>query len=281
MQELSDKFKEIYRQIERFCFDREDPVRAIRNMRDFYEGYDAFGLEEEEIKILRDRIFDQYELTVREIVDFGLFLLKTGKFEFGSLAISMIKKHRPRLDPYAREKIKEWLDNGVENWAHADALGIKILPVLFELELVDLSSFASWRDSRSKWTRRAAVVSLIWLRKALPAEDILRFIEPLLADNEKVVQQALGWLFKELWNRATEITEEYLETHKESIDRYTLKQVISLMPHSKAKQFLPPKKVGPKPQSGARNKKFVPNRPRPPRALAGKPKPYKPNGNRD
>lgn len=263
MQDTTDKFKEIYRQIEKFCFDREDPVRAIRDMRDFTEGYDAFGIEEEDIKILRDRILESYNLSPREIADFGLTLLKTGKYEFGSLAIMLIRKHRPRLDPYIREKIKEWLDTGVENWAHADMLGIKILPVLFELELIDITSYASWRDSRSKWTRRAAVVSLIWLRKALPAEDILRFVEPLLADKERVVQQALGWLFKDLWNRSTEATEAFMESRKNSIDPYIMKQVVALMPLSKAKLFLPAKNPGQNRQSKPQNKNFNPNKQRP------------------
>jgi 3-methyladenine DNA glycosylase AlkD len=276
MKDLHDKFKELYKQIEKFCFDREDPVRAIRNLNDFSEGYDAFGLEDEDIKILRDRILDTYDFSPRDYADFGLYLLKTGKYEFGTLAIMLVKKHRPRLDPYIREKIKEWLDTGVENWAHADMLGIKILPVLFELELVDLSSFSSWRDSRSKWTRRAAVVSLIWLKKALPAQEILPFVEPLLRDKERVVQQALGWLFKDLWNRATEATEEFLEAHKDSMDALVLKQATSQMPLNKAKKFMPAKHSSPNPQANPRNKKYNPNKQRPRRPNTGRQRDNKP-----
>ncbi len=270
MEKLNDKFKEIYRKIEQFCFDREDPIKAIRNMRNFSEGYDAFGIDDDDLKILRDRILEEYDLSPREIADFGLYLLQTGKYEFGSLAIMLIKKHRPRLDPYVREKIKEWLDTGVENWAHADMLGIKILPVLFELELVDLSSYASWRDSRSKWTRRAAVVSLIWLKKALPAEDILRFIEPLQTDRQRDVQQALGWLLKDMWNRATDVVEEYLENNKNNLDRYVLKHAVSQMPLSKAKQFMPPQARNAKAQKSPRNRKFNNDKAHPRKAQGGR-----------
>ncbi len=265
MQELNDRFKKIYKLVEKFCFDREDPVKAIRNMRDFKEGYDAFGIDEEEIKVLRDRIMDEYELSPREIADFGLILLKTGKYEFGTLAILLLKKHRPRLDPYVREKVKEWLDTAVENWAHADLLGIKILPVFFELELTDLQAFASWRDSPSKWTRRAAITSLIWLRKALPADDILRFLEPVLLEKDRVAQQAISWLLKDLWNKGAEVVEEFLETHKNNMDRNILKQVSSAMPLAKAKKFLPAKSFAPKNQNGPRNKRFHKTRKYPPK----------------
>ncbi len=256
--EMNKKFKTIYAEIEKFCFDREDPVLAIRNMRDFTEGYDAFGIEEEELKVLRDRILEQYELTPREIAELGLILLKTGKYEFGTLAILLIKKHRPRMDAHVRERIKEWLDTAVENWAHADFIGSKILPIFFELELIDLESYVSWRDSRSKYTRRAVVISLMWQRRALDAEAMLAFLTPLVRDQEKVVQQALGWFLSDLWEKAPIPVEAFLEEQREALDSYVLKQATAQMPLSKAKLYRPkspkiPHK--PKPKSKPRGKK--------------------------
>ncbi len=235
--DLNKKFKSIYAEIERFCFDREDPDQAIRNMRNFTEGYDAFGIEDEELKVLRDRILANYEITPREISELGLFLLKTGKYEFGTLAIMLIKKHRPRIDAYVRERIKEWLDTAVENWAHADFLGSKILPVFFELQLVDLESFVSWRDSRSKYTRRAVVVSMMWQRRALDADAMLVFLTPLIRDKEKVVQQAFGLFLSDLWEKAALPVEAFLEEHKDSIDNYVMKQATAKMPLIKAKLY--------------------------------------------
>lgn len=252
---MNKKFKSIYAEIERFCFDREDPVLAIRNMRNFTEGYDAFGIEDEELKVLRDRIITEYEITPREIAELGLILLKTGKYEFGSLAIMLIKKHRPRMDAYIRERIKEWLDTAVENWAHADLLGSKILPVFFELELCDLQSFASWRDSRSKYTRRAVIISLMWQRRALDAEAMLHFLTPLIRDREKVVQQALGWFLSDLWDKAPIPVEAFLQEHRETLDSSTLKQATSRMPLSKAKLYRPKlKKNAHKPKAKAKPK---------------------------
>ena len=249
MPEMNKRFKSIYAEIERFCFDREDPVLALRNMRNFTEGYDAFGIEDEELKVLRDRIMDEYEITPREIAELGLILLKTGKYEFGTLAILLIKKHRPRMDAYVRERIKEWLDTAVENWAHADFIGSKILPIFFELELIDLESYTSWRDSRSKYTRRAVVTSLMWQKRALDADAMLAFLTPLIRDQEKVVQQVLGWFLSDLWEKAPIPVEAFLEEQKEALDSSVLKQATEKMPLSKAKLFRPkPQKTSPKPK---------------------------------
>ena len=237
MQEINDRFKTIYKVIEKFCFDREDPVKAINNLRFFPEGYDAFGIDDEEIKVLRDRILEDFELSVDEIADLGRILFRTGKYEFGTLAILLIKKHRPRLTNYAYAAVKDWLDHGVENWAHADLLAFKILPVFFELELCDIQSFAAWRDSSSKWTRRAAVMCLNSIKKALDTDVLLDFVLPLLQDKEKVVQQGIGIFLGELWNKANLPVEEFLSAHKDIMDPLVLKNACSRMPVSKARLY--------------------------------------------
>lgn len=239
MKKMNKKLETIYKQIGNFCFDREDPIRAIRNMRNFSEGYDAFGIEDEELKVLRDRILEDYELSPREIADLGVHLFKTGKYEFGTIAIMLLKKHRPQMDAYVRERVKEWLDFGVENWVHADLLGSKILPVFFELELVDLQSFVSWRDSQSKWTRRAALSALMFQKQALDPEEIMNFIQPLISDRERVVQQAMGTLLRDLWSKAPKPVEAFLLENQDSLDTYVLKSATMDMPKAKAKSFFP------------------------------------------
>lgn len=239
MQAKNDKYEAILKCALKFCFDREDPVRAIRNMRNFNEGYDAFGIEDEEIKVLRDRILDEFDLEVDELADLGSALLKTGKYELGTLAIMMLKKNRPRLTAHIRDQVKYWLDELVENWAHADFLAIKILPVLFELDLMDLEVWKQWRDSESKWTRRASFVTFVWLRKAEKAENILEFIKPCLNENDRNAQMGLSWLITDLWHKSSEQVEEYLLEHKKDINPYILKAVSDKMPHAKAKAFRP------------------------------------------
>lgn len=249
MQNMNDKFKAIYKVVEKFCFDREDPEKVISNLRFFPEGYDAFGIEDEELKVLRDRILSEYPLEIAEIADLGTILLQTGKYEYGTLAIMLLKKHRPRLDAYVFTVVKGWLDKSIENWAHADLLAFKILPVFFELELCNLESFVSWRDSPGKWTRRAAVMCLNSLKTALDAQELLDFVLPRLSDKEKVVQQAIGIFLSELWNKAHPPVEDFLAEYKDKMDALALKNATTGMPIAKSKLYhpeVPHRKAAPK-----------------------------------
>lgn len=239
MQAKNEKHETILKYALKFCFDREDPVRAVRNMRNFNEGYDAFGIEDEEIKVLRDRILEEFDLKVEELADLGTVLLKTGKYELGTLAIMMLKKNRPRLTEDIRDQVKYWLDELIENWAHADFLAIKILPVFFELGLVDMETWRQWRDSESKWTRRASFVTFVWLRKAEKAENILEFITPCLNEYDRNAQMGLSWLITDLWHKSSEQVEAYLLEHKKDINPYILKAVSDKMPYATAKVFRP------------------------------------------
>jgi 3-methyladenine DNA glycosylase AlkD len=167
----------------------------------------------------------------------------------------LIKKHRPRMDSYVMEAVKQWLDTGVENWAHADLLAIKIIPVFFELELCTLESFTQWRDSSSKWTRRAAVMCLNSMKKALDAQELLDFVAPLLPDREKVVQQAIGLFLCELWHKAHLPVEDFLLANKDKMDLLALKNATSRMPLAKARLYRK-ERPHPKPQHPKRNPKY-------------------------
>ena len=256
MHENNVRFKEIIRIVEKFCFDREDPVRAISEMRFFPEGYDAFGIEDEELKVLRDRILAEFDPSPPEIADLGKILFAMGKYEYGSLAIMLIKKHRPRVDRYVFEGVIQWFEKGVENWAHADILAIKILPVFYELEIADLKDFEELRASKSRWLRRAAAVSMNYFRRALEAEVILGFLKPLLPDTQKVVQHGVGNALNELWHKNHEPVEAFLNENKAEIQFLTLRNACTGMPHAKSRAL---KKENPNYRQKTYKKKPRPN----------------------
>ena len=138
MEDKSILYKEIFTYCEKYFFDHENPVLAIKNAKFYKEGYDAYGLEDIELKELKYEILDRYELTPTELAELGSLFMRTGKFEFATLAISLLKKHRPRLTREVYEIVKTWFDQWVENWFHADMLCTKITPVFLELKLATL-----------------------------------------------------------------------------------------------------------------------------------------------
>ena len=233
-----NRYKEIYKYCEHYFFEYENPDLAIRNARYFTEGYDAYGLDEEQLRTLKYNVLDKFEPTIIEIGELGAPFFRTGKYEFGSLAILLLKKFRPRFCPELFPLIKEWLDNGVENWAHTDVISTKLTPVFLELKLVELDAFADWRLSSSKWTRRAVPVTMIWLRETADPKELLDFIEPMMQDQEKVVQQGLGWFLRKLWSIHPEEVEEFLERFSQNAPRLIIQYATEKMSKDKKKRFI-------------------------------------------
>lgn len=220
MEDKEIRQREIYRFVEHYFWDHENPLLMIRNSRLYQEGYDAYGLSDEELRQIKYQVLDKFELSPLELAELGTIFIRTGKFEFGSLAILLLKKHRPRLTREIFEIVSTWFDKGVENWSHCDLLATKILPVCLELGIATLEDFESWRTKESKWARRAAILTLIYLiRNGAEPQSLLDFTEPLIKDRERQVQQALGRFLSKLKENHPEIVEEFLHTHKTRIPR--------------------------------------------------------------
>lgn len=149
----------------------------------------------------------------------------------------LLKKHRPRFERCVFEQMKRCLDEVVENWALADLIATKITPVLLELNIVDLEDFEPWRSSKSKWTRRVAAVTLLFLRNHRPVETLLKFIEPMMRDNTRPVQQGVGWFLRELWKIHALEVEDFLFAHKETAPSQIIQYATENMHKDKKKRF--------------------------------------------
>ncbi|MDP2172321.1 MAG: DNA alkylation repair protein [Candidatus Cloacimonadaceae bacterium] len=237
MNEIEPKYKALYDRCEKYCFDHENPALTIKNAAFFKEGYDAYGLEEREIKELRNLILNEIGFHVPELAEFGKVLFSTGKYELGSAAIMILKKHRPRFDRSVYEAVKFYLDNYVENWAHCDLLSAKITPVFLELHLADLEDFKTWRESKSKWTRRCVVSTLHYLKNKEEPQVLLDFIKPMMRDTEKVVQQGIGMLLRELWKLHPLPVEDFLYLQKEEASLHLMQIATEKMSKDKKCRF--------------------------------------------
>lgn len=237
LKNASERHNEIYELCWRYFFEHENPTLAIKNAEQFTDGYDAFGLTDLEVKALRDAILTQYNPTPAEIAELGKIFFATGKYEFGTLAIMLIKKHRPRMDRDVYLGVLEWLDKGVENWAHADLIATKITPVFLELGIASLDDFESWRNSSSKWTRRVAALTMLYLRDKASPERLLEFIEPMMRDNDRNAQQGIGTFLRELWRLHSKEVEEFLYTHRDNAAPLIVQYATDKMHKDKKKRF--------------------------------------------
>ena len=111
------------------------------------------------------------------------------------------RRHLHLLDPAHWRVLKTWI-NRVDNWEHADAL-CALYSIFFERypRLVQ-PTLKEWNQSSNAWERRASIVSMIYYastkRIAPTFRTVISLIEPLIGDQDRYVQKAIGWQLREL-----------------------------------------------------------------------------------
>ena len=88
----------------------------------------------------------------------------------------------------------------------------KIFPSLFIKELKE------WTQSKNRWLRRAAAVSLIVpAKKGYFLKDVVEIADLLLLDEDDLVQKGYGWLLKVTSHLHQKEVFDYVMKHKENI----------------------------------------------------------------
>ena len=151
------RIQSIASEIRAFCAEHANPSVVARYARFFTEGYDAYGvsseLMQEHIKKFREAYED--ELGLDGFLQLGNVLLQSGKYEEASFAICFLFPFHGEYTTKTFERLGEWLENGIRNWGHTDVLCGEVLSKFVQNGIVQLDDFSSWRESPSKWRRRA------------------------------------------------------------------------------------------------------------------------------
>ncbi|MGE5483545.1 MAG: DNA alkylation repair protein [Ignavibacteriales bacterium] len=216
------RLQSIVSEIRDFCRANADESQAAKYSKYFQEGYDGYGVPR---NVWEEHQYDFYkahkdELGLNGFLDLGDLLLQSGKYEEGSIAIVSVARLSRQFTPDAFGRIALWLEGGIRNWAHTDVLSSHVLSVFLQKGIVGLDAMSSWRESPSKWKRRAVPVTMISLLKtAADYGGLLDFIRPLMMDEERAVHQGVGWFLREAWRRQPGPVEAFLHEWKDSAPR--------------------------------------------------------------
>ncbi len=219
---FNEKLKSIASEIRSFCAENANEKLASRYARFFTEGYDAYGLTKEAMEEHSKKFFEAYkeELGLDGFLRLGDILLQSGKYEEASFAILFTIPLHSQYTTETFQKLGQWLETGIRNWAHTDILCSEVLSRFLQRQIVKLDDLSPWRESPSKWKRRAVLVSMLTLLKTEKNHrKLLDFIEPLMMDDDKFVQQGLGWFLREAWKEQPETVEAFLLKWKDSAPR--------------------------------------------------------------
>ncbi len=231
-------YRQILQKADSWLSARANPANVLKYSRYFKDGYNAWGNDVSQINLLADNLLEEYpDLTMFKIIEIALLLFQHGKYEMGSLAIRLIELRLKTADRDSFDGIKSCFDFGVNNWAHADYLCSKVTPHFLKIEIVDLQDYAPWIESDSRWTRRAAPVSLIKSKKDLDVDALLAFVKPLMTDPERVVHQGTGWFLRELWKIHPQKVEDFLYSHRNTAARLIIQYATEKLSKSERLRF--------------------------------------------
>jgi 3-methyladenine DNA glycosylase AlkD len=209
-------------EIRSFCLAHADPKLVAKYSRYFREGYDAYGLSREVYEKQRDIWLKKYgeEVGLAGFLALGDCLIKTGKYEEASYAISFIVPFEKEWTKDTFHHMGRWLEEGVSNWAHSDFLCGDVLKPFLQKEIVKISDMKEWRKSESRWKRRAVPVALLaFVKVPEKIASLLKFIRPMMMDKERVVHQGLGWFLREAWKVNPKAVEPFLMEWKDKSAR--------------------------------------------------------------
>lgn len=92
--------------------------------------------------------------------------------------------------------------------------------------------------SKLLWDRRIAIMATFRFIRAKDYADALALAELLLQDKEDLIHKAVGWMLREIGNRAPAVEREFLKQHHSVMPRTMLRYAIEKFPEKERQRYL-------------------------------------------
>lgn len=230
------------KEIRNFCETNSDPTIIKKYQKYFKEGYDGFGIDDKVFKCQIETWIKQWEdeMTIDSYLTLGDELMKNGRFEEKHIAISFLKSRRKDFSKDTFNRVGNWFDYGINDWATTDVLCMFVLSSLLFDKVIDFDDLKTWINAESEWKRRAVPVALIEfekLTKDLKPIEALELVETLMLDNSEYVQKGIGTLLRGLWKKHPADIEIFLMKWKDMCGRLIIQYSTEKMDKEYRKKF--------------------------------------------
>lgn len=229
---------ELVQEIRSYCIENADAERAQKSQRYFKEEFVGYGLTAQQIYSKVKELLKSGELDLPTVLQATPLLMESGKYEEITLALLLFDGLWKQFTPETFHTIDKWFTFSINNWAHADALGMFILPRFLDKKIIEMNDFSSWLDSPFKFQRRCVPVTLIkHIKKTRQVMPSITFVEKLMSDLEREVHQGIGWFLREAWKISPIETESFLEKWKDTAPRLIFQYACEKMTAENKQRF--------------------------------------------
>jgi 3-methyladenine DNA glycosylase AlkD len=177
------------------------------------DGFSFYGLPEGEVLAIWDRLW--------RISPYGDVLFAA--LEYYAPVV------RKRVSPELWPVVRHWHER-VDNWCHCDALSSLYSWILASEPAEVYPQLEAWNRTPDQWLRRISIVSLIHYSGKnavfMPPERVLPLVTTCLADEREYVQNAVGWVLRELGHAYPAEVRAYLEEHIATMSAVAFRRAI-------------------------------------------------------
>ena len=220
-------------QIKEELIKNTDPEYRNGERRFFKEKIKNFGVRLPQ----RRKIAVKFWPEVKKLNKTRLFKLADKMFqerynEYATIAASWIWRKRTEFQEEDFKIFTKWVDKYFDNWAKIDDFCTHSLGYLVNQYPELVKKLLDWTNSKNRWVKRAAAVSLIYpfgqRKKYLPM--IFKVAEKLLIDKDDMVQKGYGWMLKEASKYNQKEVFAFVMKHKNKMPRTALRYAIEKLP---------------------------------------------------
>ena len=223
--------KQLIKEINSYCLKNAQPDNVIKYSRYFKDGlYNGYGLTAPQIYAGLKEMMQLKGISLSLVMETAPDIITHSKYDEISIALLLVKEFHKQFSKATFEDIGSWYNLGINNWAHADTMGMMILPLFLKKDIIHVHDFSSWLTAQNKFKRRCVPVTLIKLLKSHGNfSELFNFIECLMTDPEREVHQGAGWFLREAWKRKPDETEDFLMKWKDVSPRLIIQYATEKM----------------------------------------------------
>lgn len=228
----------LFSEIRDFCLSNANVEVAKSSQRFFKEHYDGYGLTAPQVHQKVKELLHKKELNQSIILSAMPMFLENGKYEEISLGLLLLNGFSKQFTRETFNEISTYFSKSIDNWAHADILGMFILPKFLLQNIVGLNDFDTWISSPYKFQRRCVPVTFIKpVKVKKEVSTYIDFVKTLMDDKEREVHQGMGWFLREAWKIEHKEVETFLFDRKETAPRLIVQYACEKMSAEEKKRF--------------------------------------------
>ena len=206
----------------------------------FKEEHNNYGVLTPVVRKIANKYWQQIKhFSKEEIFTICEKLLKSLVQEDSIIAFSWTYRLKDQYQIKDFKIFESWVKKYVDNWAKCDDFCTHSVGHLIYRYPQLTEKLFVWAQSKNRWLKRAAAVTLIYpIKKKTMLKIIFKMAKTLLEDDDDLVQKGYGWMLKEASNIYQQPVFNFVIKHKSKMPRTALRYAIEKMPLRLKKQAI-------------------------------------------